>query len=294
MNDSNSWKVSKWPFFVVDALLWVFAFVVVSKLPHPIGRWEMFGCFGAAGLGAVIGILPFLLEYRAVGKLVDLSALGTVADKIQNLELLAARIDAATSQWVNVQTQAEKISTGAKEITDRMAEEIRGFSDFMQKINDREKATMRLETEKLRRGEGEWLQVLVAILDHVFALHAAAEQSGQRQVADQIGVFKNACLGAVRRVGLVPFVAGPDEPFNPERHQAVDAKNPPAADAAVAETVGVGYTFQGRLLRMAFVRLRETTAAPASGVPKTEPAELPLAEGEAAPLPLGEDEANKV
>jgi molecular chaperone GrpE (heat shock protein) len=106
----------------------------------------------------------------------------------------------------------------------------------------------------MRRGEAEWLQVLVRILDHVFLLHAAAARSGQPKVADQIAQFQNACRDAARRIGLTPFVATPDEPFNAERHQAVDESKPPA-DAFVAETIGAGYTFQGKLLRPALVRL---------------------------------------
>ena len=70
-----------------------------------------------------------------------------------------------------------------------MAAEVREFSEFMQKMNDSEKAALRLEIEKFRRGEGEWLQVLVRILDHVFLLHAAAARSGQPKLAEQIAQF---------------------------------------------------------------------------------------------------------
>ena len=210
-----------------------------------------------ATVGALLGVAPFILDYRAILRLVEVNALGEVAGKIQDLERLATRISTATGEWTNVQTQAEKISTGAREIADRMGEEVRQFSEFMQKMNDSEKAALRLEVEKFHRGEAEWLQVLVRILDHIFALHAAAVHSHQPQLAEQITHFQNACRGAARRVGVTPFVAEPDEPFDPERHQALDTKSKPPADATVAETVGAGYTFQGRLLRPALVRLKE-------------------------------------
>jgi molecular chaperone GrpE (heat shock protein) len=127
----------------------------------------------------------------------------------------------------------------------------------MQKMNDSEKSALRLETEKFRRGEAEWLQVLMRILDHVFVLHAAAARSGQPKLAEQITSFQNACRDAARRIGLVPFIAEPEEPFNSERHQSVGTEEKPSADAVVAETVGAGFTFQGRLLRPALVRLRQ-------------------------------------
>jgi len=50
----------------------------------------------------------------------------------------------------------------------------------------------------------------------------------------------------------------------------MDAKSKPPPDAAVAETVGLGYTFQGRLLRPALVRLKE------DGAGRSDETELPL------------------
>ena len=261
VSGAKNWKIPKWPFLLGNALLLGFAFYIVWQSPHPISQPETILCLISVAMGVILGVAPFLLDHRAVLRLVEVNALGDVAGKIQDLERLATQINTATGEWVNVQTQAEKISNGAKEIADRMSEEVRQFSDFMQKMNDSEKAGLRLETEKLRRGEAEWLQVLVRILDHVFALHTAAVQSNQPQVAGQITHFQNACRGAARRVGVTPFVAEPDEPFNPERHQVLDAKSKPPADAIVSETVGVGYTFQGRLLRPALVRLKGNGAA---------------------------------
>jgi molecular chaperone GrpE (heat shock protein) len=270
VSGATNWKIPKWPFLFGAALLLGFAFYIIWQSPHPISQWQTVICLVSAALGSLLVVAPFFLDYRAVLRLVDVNALGEVSGKIQDLERLADRIAAATNEWTNVQTQAEKISTDSKEIAGRMTEEVHQFSEFMQKMNDSEKAALRLEVEKFHRGEAEWLQVLVRILDHIFALHAAAVHSNQPQVAEQITHFQNACRGAARRVGVTPFVAEPDEPFNPERHQAVDAKTKPPADATVAETVGVGYTFQGRLLRPALVRLKE------NGVEKPDENQLPL------------------
>ena len=214
VNDSKHWTVPKWPFLLGDALLLAAAYFLIQQAPHPIGRWEIVTASACVALGAVLGALPFILDYRAIVKVIEAGALGSISEKIQNLEKLAAQINAATNEWTNAQMQAEKTAAGAKEISDKMAAEVREFSGFMQKMNDSEKAALRLEIEKLRRGESEWLQVLVRILDHVFLLHAAAARSGQPKLAEQIANFQNACRDAARRIGLVPFIAEPDEPFN--------------------------------------------------------------------------------
>jgi molecular chaperone GrpE (heat shock protein) len=206
------------------------------------------------------------------------------------LEKLAAQISSATNQWAGVQESvqgnSDKTVGATKEIADRMAEEIRLFSEFMTKMNDSEKTTLRLEVEKLRRGELEWLQVLVHILDHVFALHTAAMRSGDVKFAAPITTFQNACRDTARRLGLTPFAAEPNEPFDAERHQVAGSKETPPAGAVVAETVGSGYTFQGRLLRPALVRLRDGNAPVETAAEKPAAAATPAPENTEGQLPL--------
>src|SRR5277367_885435 len=155
MNDVTNWKVPKWPFLLGNLLLLGFAYFIVWKSPHPIAKWEIIACFASAATGAIVSIIPFILDYRAMGKAIEVNALGSVAEKIQDLEKLAAKISSATNEWINAQSLAEKTSAGAKQITDKMAVEVREFSEFMKKMNDSEKATLRLEVEKLRRSEAE-------------------------------------------------------------------------------------------------------------------------------------------
>jgi molecular chaperone GrpE (heat shock protein) len=288
MTDMRDWKIPKWPFLLGDVLLLAFAYLIVWKSPHPIGKWEILACFAAAALASLIGIVPFLLDYRATGKAIEVNALGAVADKIQNLGKLAEQISSATNQWLVVQGQADKTAAAAKQIADKMGAEVREFSEFMQKMNDSEKAALRLEVEKLHRGEAESLQMLIHIFDHIFALHAAAVRSGQPKLAEQITSFQNACRGTVRRIGLTPFAAEPGESFDATRYQVTDSKEKPAAGAIIAETLGSGYTFQGKLLRPAIVRLRDAVAAaPAPPPLPSESMESPATENAEDELPLG-------
>ena len=143
------------------------------------------------------------------------------------------------------------------------------------KLNDTEKGALRLEVEKLRRSEGEWLQVVVRILDHIFALHNAAARSGQPELAENIGQFQNACRDAARRVGVTPFSAAPEEKYDAQKHRAHGVENPPA-EAVVAETLAPGLTFQGRLIRPALVRLQEAVSSTPAPAPAAEAApEIP-------------------
>ena len=124
-------------------------------------------------------------------------------------------------------------------------------------------------------------------LDHVYALHQAAVRSGQPGLIEQLGAFQNACRDAARRVGLTPYAAGPGEVFDGQRHQVSDGDPKPSAEAVIHETLATGYTFQGRLVRPALVRLRP--APPAGNAPEDpDQPERALAEDVAQDqLPLG-------
>jgi molecular chaperone GrpE (heat shock protein) len=255
MRDQTVLSLPKFPFYAGDLVLLGAAWFVYSQSHLPMGPWQLgFVVLCVAG-GAWLAVLPFLLEYRVLLKLAEARAVTTLDEQMKNLEALASQVTGATARWQTVEEQAEKTSAGAKAIADRMGAEVQAFTQFMEQVNSSEKAALRLEVEKLRRAENEWLQVLVRMLDHVYALHVGAVRSGQPTLIEQLGNFQNACRDAARRVGLTPFSPAPAEAFDPQRHQLVDGNGTPPTAGTVVETVATGYTFQGRLLRPALVRL---------------------------------------
>ena len=254
-------RLPKWPFFLGDAAMLGLAYFIYFETRGPLGHWEFGACALCVTLGALLAVLPYLLDHRAFVKQLDTLALSSVSEKISNLEKLAAQIASATTQWETVQAQAEKTAIASSEIAERMATEARDFAEFMAKANDAEKATLRLEVEKLRRAEGDWLQVLVHVLDHVHALHAGAVRSGQQKLVDQLAHFQNACRDAARRVGLVPFAPAPGELFDAQRHQTPEGDAPPG-NTLVAEALATGYTLQGQLVRPALVRATAAAESP--------------------------------
>jgi molecular chaperone GrpE (heat shock protein) len=288
MSDPIEPKLPKWPFYLGDGLLLGAAYFICTRTPLPLGHWQVGLAVLCIGAGALLCIAPFLLEYQANVKLAEARGLTTVVAQVQDLERLAGQISGATGKWQEAQEQAERTAAGAREIAERMAAEVKGFTEFMQHANDSEKANLRLEVDKLRRAEADWLQVVVRLLDHVYALHQGAVRSGQPNVIEQVNLFQNACRDAARRVGLAPFIANEAEPFDAQRHQSVEEGAQPAPDATVAETIGTGYTFQGRLVRPALVRLNQGQAAVTASVDATaattisgvDQSQLPLEPGQ--------------
>jgi molecular chaperone GrpE (heat shock protein) len=247
----------KWPFFLGDALLLSLAFYI-TRQSSSLNSIQILSCILCVAVGAAFAIVPFVLEYRAAAKLSEAAGLTNVVSQVQNLEQLAAQIGYATSQWQVVRESSDKTANAAREIAQGMSNELKSFNEFLRRANDTEKSSLRLEVDKQRRAEAEWLQVLVRILDHVYALHQAGIRSRQLALIEQLGNFQNACRDTARRVGLTAFIAADAEQFDRERHRLVDDKMEPADGAVIAETIAAGYTFQGKLLRPALVRLRNS------------------------------------
>lgn len=293
MSESTELKFAKWPFyaacFIGDVVLLGCAYFIYSRHSGgTVGGWEALLVVFCGTIGSALAVLPFVLEYQSAVKMVETGALVTTVAQIQHLEEIAIRIGIATSQWQGVQEHSSRTTAAAKEIAERIAGESAAFTEFLQKSNDTERANLRLEVEKLRRGEGEWLQVVVRILDHVFALNQAAARSGQTGLIEQLGQFQNACRDAARRLGLAPYVPAPNQAYDAKIHTTPEGNAAPAADAKIAEVLATGFTFQGALVRPALVSLQ--VANPAAAVKVTEPA----AEEVDAPVKADQKEKEEV
>jgi len=256
MNDRNAPTLTKWPFYLADAILLALAFWVFLHYPHPLAPWAA-GLMATCVIGAaLIALWPIRTEYETAVRTFEADRLVTVTQTLRDLNQISQAIHQATGQWQGVQEHAGKTTQAAREIAERIASEARAFSEFMTKANDSEKSTLRLEVEKLRRGEGQWLQVLVHLLDHVHALYQAGMRSGQPNLAAQLGAFQTACRDLVRKVGLVPIDAEADQPFDVTQHDVVEGQVQPEGPTQVAQVVATGYSFQGQVLRKPIVVLR--------------------------------------
>ena len=252
-----SLRLPRWPFVLFDAILLGLAYLIYWQSATPMNPWDTSYCVLSVVLAAVIGVMPSLLEYRAASRLAEADRLTNAVLQIQNLEIIGRQIQGATANWQAAHEQANTTIEAARGIADRITAEANAFTEFLKKANDTEKNHLRLEVDKLLRAESEWGQIVIGILDHIFALYQAAVRSGQGTLVEQIGGFQNACRDVARRVGLVPFVAVPGEDFDPKIHQLAEPGAAASADARIAETVATGYSFQGQLVRPVVVSLRK-------------------------------------
>ena len=267
MSSRTVTDLPKWPFLIGDAVLLAAAVMIfVQPAKGPMSVWEC-ALFVFCGLaGSVLAVVPYVLEYRAAARTAEQGSLVNTVAEIRNLELIAAQVNAATARWQVVQEHSANSVNAAREISQKIAGEAAAFSEFLQKANDTERTNLRLEVEKLRRMENDWLQVVVRLLDHTFALYRAAERSGQAGLIEQLGLFQNSCRDVAKRVGLVPLVPAAGEFLDPQCHRLPDPEAEVPAGACVGEVVATGYTYQGRLIRPAMVMPQKAPVESAESV----------------------------
>jgi molecular chaperone GrpE (heat shock protein) len=253
MNQVSAPRITKLPFLIGDILLIATAGYIAFAGAF-LGQWQYIAIISAIAFGAWLMVWPFVLEFRADTKLAEAAGLDGVTSKIKDLDKVAASIARATTEWQQLQQTSTQTVTAAEHIAERMTTEARNFGEVLSRMNESEKTHLRLEVEKLHRAEGDWLGIVVRMLDHVHALHQAGVRSGQRNIIDQLTHFQNACRETVRRIGVVPILAEPGVPFDEKAHQLPDGTKPENG-AVIGDVVAPGYSFQSQVIRLPVVAL---------------------------------------
>lgn len=272
--------MTKWPFVLADLLLVGLAGFIILTATWPLSRWEIMAAAPCLIIGCWIGLIPFLREHSAAVKLWEQANLAAAARQLSAVSDVAEQIRLTTGHWQGIQDTVTRSAATSTAAAEKVLAETKAFSEFLSRTNDQEKAALKLEIDKMRRGHTEHLQVIVHTLDHIHALHQAGARSGIPAVVEQLGQFRGACLDAARRVGLSVYEARPGDPFDPQAHQTPDGQTPPAG-STVESTIACGFTYQGQPLRRILVSVRGA-AAPGSGTEgsgvgtTTEAPELPL------------------
>jgi len=271
MTDDARVPANRWwfllPFVLGDLVMLTAATLIYMRAGRPMNAVETAAFSACVCCGALFGVWPFVLRNKAALKAYEINELTTTLSQIQRSEEVAQCIANATGQWHAVHEQAATTLAAAREIAESMANTQKEFRALFDRAADTERNNLRLEVNKLRRAEADWLHVLVRIMDHVYALYAAGVRSGQRALIEQFANFQNACRDAARRIGLVPVLAAPGETFNPEIHQLMNPNDPVPGNAIVAEMLATGYAYQGQLIRRVLVVLQ---AAQAAGPARTD------------------------
>lgn len=255
MSTQKAPSLPLYAFLASDVVFVVAAWWIATRSPQPLDLAHVFAVLASLACGAVCGILPFMRQYQAQLEMNETDKLASTVAQIRELAKIGRVVREAADQWHHAQEASSETVKAARGVFDKMAEETRSFHEFLENAHKTEINNLRLQVEKLRKTDQEWMQITVNILDHVFALYDAGQKSEHAGVARQLAQFRAACYDIVRRNGLIPFEAEPGEPYDSRKCQLKDTNFQPQPHATVDRTLATGYTFQGQLLRKALVEI---------------------------------------
>ena len=176
-------QLPKLPFLLGDAALLAAATFIAATSPHPLAASPLLAVVGCVGLGAILGVIPFLTDYaRKQDEALD--------ERQRTLEALGA----------TVTTSAEQIgiaATGLHEITELVHKNLRAADQLPHKLqekigeftaqltNARADETEELEKSlaELRASESERLAATAEKISQTAAALAKLETSAQKHLA---------------------------------------------------------------------------------------------------------------
>ena len=110
------------------------------------------------------------------------------------------------------------------------------------------KRSIRQQTEALDRAAEGLVQKLLPVLD-------AIDLARQHGAGDGVEPIANALTDVLAKEGL-ERVGEPGDPFDPNLHEAVAHEEGDGGEATLAEVMRAGWSWKGRLLRAAMVKVR--------------------------------------
>lgn len=142
--------------------------------------------------------------------------------------------------------QLEALERERAEINDRYLRLVAEFDNF-RKRSEREKS------EAIEFGSTDALKAMLPILDDFE--RALKTDTADVEYARGMSLIYQRMADSLKKLGLEPIEAE-NQPFDPNLHYAIDRVESPDIEVdTVAAEYQRGYTFKGRLLRAAMVRV---------------------------------------
>ncbi|MBI2813621.1 MAG: hypothetical protein HYX71_05010 [Opitutae bacterium] len=249
MNLDPAPRLPKWIFLVIDLGLLLTAFIIVYFAKNPYAPVPLISAVSCIGLAAIIGLVPFLVDYAADSAEYVQQERARIADQVQRLNAAGESLARAAAQIKAVEEAVHKTAHAAENLPYRMQEKLAEFNQQLASAEDEEKERLSEELATLRQSEGERLTALADKIGKTLAELTALDASTRKQLAAAqdaaAGKFESRLSAAVAALETklatisIPVAAPTPAPAEP-----AEAKAPPSVglakeDAPVVESVTV-------------------------------------------------------
>ena len=182
MNLEPAPRLSKTTFLLIDAGLLAVAFIIAYFAKNPYAPLPFISAVLLVAAAAVVGLIPFLIDYAADSAEYVQAERERVAEQVQRLHAAGESLARAAAQIKAVEEAVHKTAHAAENLPYRMQEKLAEFNQQLAQTDDEEKARLTEELESLRSSESERLQAIADKIHKATTDWAALEVTTRKQL----------------------------------------------------------------------------------------------------------------
>jgi hypothetical protein len=183
MNLDPAPRQSKLVYLAIDAGLLLTAFIIVFSAKNPYAPLPFVTAVLCVVLAAIIGFVPFLLEFIVDQREIVATERAKVVEQAQRLHTATESLARAASQIKAVEEAVHKAATNAENLPYRMQEKLAEFNEALATKDNEEREVLERELEELRAANSNNLKGVADKIAKATTDWSALEASTRKQLA---------------------------------------------------------------------------------------------------------------
>jgi hypothetical protein len=269
MNLDPAPRQSKLVYLAIDAGLLLTAFIIVFFAKNPYAPLPFVSAVLCVVLAAVIGFVPFLLEFIVDQREIVTAERAKVVEQAQRLQAATESLGRAAAQIKAVEEAVHKAAHTAENLPYRMQEKLAEFNEALTTKDNEEREVLERELEELRAANSDNLKGVADKIARAAADWSALEAATRKQLAaaqdasaklnDQLKAtlaqIESRTADLARAAASPPVAAAPSSPARAEASAPAAPAAEPAPVAPEAEELAAPSPIES-------VTLTETATSP--------------------------------
>jgi hypothetical protein len=183
MNLEPAPRLPKWTFLAIDAGLLLTAFLIAYFAKNPYAPLPFITAVLLVAAAAVVGLVPFLIDYAADSAEYVQQERARVSDQVQRLHAAGESLARAAAQIKAVEEAVHKTAHAAENLPYRMQEKLAEFNEALAEKEENEREAIEQELTELRAANSAQLKAVADKIHQAAAEWSALETATRKQFA---------------------------------------------------------------------------------------------------------------
>jgi len=183
MNLEPAPRLPKWTFLAIDAGLLLTAFLIAYFAKNPYAPLPFITAVLLVAAAAVVGLVPFLIDYAADSAEYVQQERARVSDQVQRLHAAGESLARAAAQIKAVEEAVHKTAHAAENLPYRMQEKLAEFNEALAEKEESDREALEQELAELRSTNSDKLKAVADKIAAATAEWTALEAATRKQLS---------------------------------------------------------------------------------------------------------------